>query len=70
MLVLKRSVNEDIVIDSADGPITIRVVRARNGSLRIGVDAPRETPVHRREVFEEIHEGSPELLAKLPTVAA
>ncbi len=49
MLVLSRNVSEQIMI--GDG-ITITVVRISDGVVRIGIEAPEEIPVHRKEVFE------------------
>ena len=51
MLVLSRKRSEQIVI--AD-KIVITVVDIRNGSVRLGIEAPRDIPVHRREVQEII----------------
>ncbi len=53
MLTLSRKVGERIMI-GAD--ITIMVVDIKdNGSrVKIGIDAPRDIPVHREEVFHEI----------------
>ena len=52
MLVLSRKKNESIVINDE---ITIVVVEIRGDKVRLGVEAPKEVPVHRREVFEAIH---------------
>ena len=51
MLVLSRKKNESIVIND---DITIVVVEIRGDKVRLGVEAPKETPVHRREVYEAI----------------
>ena len=51
MLVLSRKKNESIVIDN---DITIVVVEIRGDKVRLGVEAPKEIPVHRQEVFEAI----------------
>ncbi|MCA9262974.1 MAG: carbon storage regulator CsrA [Planctomycetales bacterium] len=51
MLVLSRNKNESIVI-SYD--IKIVVVEIRGDKVRLGVEAPKEVPVHRREVYEAI----------------
>ena len=59
MLVLSRKKNESIVINN---DITIVVVEIRGDKVRLGVDAPKEIPVHRREVYEAIQRN--ELSAK------
>jgi len=51
MLVLSRKQNEAIVIDDA---ITITVIEIRGDKVRLGVESPREMPVHRREVHEAL----------------
>ena len=52
MLVLSRKKNESIVINN---DITVTVVEIRGDKVRLGVVAPKEVPVHRQEVYEEIH---------------
>jgi carbon storage regulator len=52
MLVLSRKKNESIVIND---DITIVVVEIRGDKVRLGVEAPKEVPVHRREVYDAIH---------------
>lgn len=51
MLVLSRKKNESIVINN---DITVVVVEIRGDKVRLGVEAPKEVPVHRREVYEAI----------------
>lgn len=50
MLVLSRKKNESIMI----GDITIVVVEIRGDKVRLGVEAPKDVPVHRREVYDAI----------------
>ena len=52
MLVLSRKKNESIVINN---DIRIVIVEIRGDKVRLGVEAPREVPVHRREVYDAIH---------------
>lgn len=54
MLVLSRKKNESIVIND---DITIVVVEIRGDKVRLGVEAPKEVPVHRREVYDAIKRG-------------
>jgi len=51
MLVLSRKKNESIVINN---DIKIVVVEIRGDKVRLGIEAPKEVPVHRREVYEAI----------------
>ncbi len=57
MLVLSRKKDERIVINN---DITIVVVEIRGDKVRLGVEAPKEVPVHRREIFDAIVEAEPE----------
>lgn len=56
MLVLSRKENEQIVISEN---IVLTVVDIRGDKVRIGIEAPKEIPVHRKEVYDRIQqEGS------------
>jgi carbon storage regulator len=67
MLVLSRKKNESIVIND---DITIVVVEIRGDKVRLGVEAPKEVPVHRREVFDAIHRNETADKAGTPSDAA
>lgn len=51
MLVLSRKLNEAIVIA---GNIKITIVKVRGDKVRLGIDAPKEVPCHRKEVQDAI----------------
>ncbi len=51
MLVLTRKVEESITIGSN---ITVTVLEIRGNQVRLGIDAPKETSVHRTEIYEMI----------------
>lgn len=51
MLVLSRKLDEEIVIGDN---IVLKVIEIRGDKVRIGIEAPRDTPVHRREVYDAI----------------
>jgi carbon storage regulator len=51
MLVLSRQRDQSIIIGDH---IVITVVDVRGDKVRLGIDAPTEIPVHRREVYEAI----------------
>lgn len=54
MLVLTRKVQQSIVIGDN---IEVVVLEVRGEQVRIGIKAPKDVPVHRKEIYEQIHEG-------------
>ena len=48
MLVLSRKQFESIMV----GEVEIVIVSIRNDKVRLGVRAPKDVPVHRREVYD------------------
>ena len=50
MLILTRRVNETLVIDEK---IEITILQARGNQVRIGIEAPREVLVHRKEILNQ-----------------
>ena len=63
MLVLSRKKNESIIIGD---DITIMVVEIRDGKVRLGIEAPKEVPIHRAEIYKLIH-GEPVSSEPAPT---
>ncbi|MEE4360784.1 MAG: carbon storage regulator CsrA [Pseudomonadales bacterium] len=53
MLVLTRRAGESIMID---GRIELKVLRIKGSQVHIGIEAPRETVIHRQEVWLRIQE--------------
>lgn len=53
MLVLTRKLGESIAIDD---DIKIVVVQIKGRQVRLGIEAPRETKIHREEVYIAIQE--------------
>ena len=52
MLVLSRKKNESVVINDN---IAIVVVEIRGDKVRLGIEAPKDVPVHRKEIYDAIH---------------
>jgi carbon storage regulator len=55
MLVLTRKINESIVINE---DVSVLVVEVRGDRVRLGIDAPKDVTVHRKEVYDAIRESS------------
>lgn len=53
MLVLSRKLEESIMIGDK---IEIKVVAVHGETVKLGITAPRNIPVHRKEVYEEIED--------------
>lgn len=77
MLVITRKVDQSLVIN---GDIEVVVVGITKDGVRLGINAPRDVQIHRREVFEaikaanvaaavpvEVQDAAALLRAKMPT---
>jgi carbon storage regulator len=62
VLILSRHRDEDIVIGHGPGKITVRIVDIRGDKVRLGIDAPKDMPVHRSEVYQAILNQDPNRL--------
>lgn len=59
MLVITRRPKESIFIELDGKLVKITLLTIRGNQAQIGVDAPREVPVHREEIYNRIKEGQP-----------
>jgi len=55
MLVLSRKKNESVVINDN---ITIVVVEIRGDKVRLGIEAPKDVAVHRKEIYDAIQKAN------------
>ena len=51
MLILTRKIGESITVDDH---IKIQIIKVKGKQVRLGIDAPKETKVHREEVYQAI----------------
>lgn len=54
MLILTRGVAESLMIGD---DVTVTVLGVKGNRVRIGIEAPKDIPVHREEVFNRIKQG-------------
>ena len=67
MLVLSRQRDESIIIGDN---IVITIVDIRGDKVRLGIDAPKEIPVHRQEVYDAIQRENLRAAAESDSSAA
>ncbi|WP_042350836.1 carbon storage regulator CsrA [Bacillus massiliigorillae] len=51
MLVLTRKIGETIIIGEH---IEIKVIEAKGDQIKLGISAPKDVEIHRKEVYESI----------------
>ena len=61
MLILSRKSGESIIIN---GHIHVKVVRVEGDVVKLGIEAPSDVPVHRKEVYEVIQRSNQQALVK------
>ncbi len=61
MLVLSRKRNERVIVGNLDslvvelrGPVVITVIAIYGNTVRLGIEAPRDVPVHREELADRL----------------
>ena len=61
MLILSRKPGESIVID---GRIKVTIIRAEGEAVKVGIEAPAEVQVHRKEVYDEIQRNNQQAVTR------
>lgn len=57
MLVLTRRVGESMMIGKN---IRVTVLNVKGNQVRLGIEAPKDIPVHREEIYQRIQNNSPD----------
>jgi len=65
MLVLTRKINESIQIGDN---IEITVLSVQGDQIKLGIKAPKDIEVHRKEVYMSIQESNNEAASILPNI--
>lgn len=66
MLALSRKKNEAIVINNN---VEITVLEIKGDQVKLGISAPKEVPVYRKEVYVQIQEANKEAMNVASTEA-
>ena len=56
MLVLTRNIGETIIIGDNKEKVILTVLNIKGKQAKIGIDAPKNIPVHREEIYQKIKE--------------
>jgi len=57
MLALSRKKNEALIINNN---VEITILEVKGDQVKIGIEAPREVPIYRKEVYLQIQEANTE----------
>ena len=60
MLALSRKKNEAIVVNNN---IEMTILEVKGDQVKIGINAPKEVPIYRKEVYLQIQEANKEAMA-------
>ena len=66
MLALSRKKNEAIVINNN---VEITVLEIKGDQVKLGISAPKEVPVYRKEVYVQIQDANKEAMTVISTDA-
>lgn len=59
MLILTRKLNEEINID---GEITIKIISISDNQVKLGIEAPRDVQIVRKEILDRVKESTQDAL--------
>ncbi len=55
MLIISRKKDEGLIIGDN---ISVRILEVSGDTVKIGIEAPRQIPVHREEIYKRIQEAN------------
>ena len=61
MLALSRKKGEALIINNN---IEVTILEVKGDQIKLGINAPREIPVYRKEVYEQIQQANKEAMAE------
>lgn len=61
MLILTRKLNEEI---SIDGEITIKIISISDNQVKLGIEAPRDVQIVRKEILDRVKENTQDAMNK------
>ena len=65
MLILTRKKDESIILDNK---IEIKIIALDDGKVKIGIEAPKNIEIHRKEVYDKIQEENKSSSVKLSQI--
>ena len=66
MLILTRRIRETLCIGDN---VQVTVLGVKGDQVRIGIEAPKEIPVHRKEIWDKIRKEKEEALMRVPPIS-
>ena len=54
MLILTRRIGETLMIGDE---VTVTVLGVKGNQVRVGINAPKDVPVHREEIFDRVQKA-------------
>ncbi len=61
MLVLARKINESIIINNS---VEVVIIDIKGDQIKLGINAPRDIKIYRKEVYEEIRKQNQEAMSE------
>lgn len=62
MLILTRKVGESVVIGD---DVKLTVLSSKGNQIRLGIQAPKDVPVHREEIFDRISNDAEKVVIEM-----